>query len=126
VDCSYCAEVESLLRVLAARQKGVKMQEVKDMASVMRSSIAKLKQSFVDAKNELTTEVSHSQANLGKIQSLTTELKQANKEVELELGIGSNFPTSSELGPEPDLNGVIKGVGTKPEGITEHGVKVNK
>jgi hypothetical protein len=98
------------------------MQEVKDMASVMRASIAKLKQSFVDAKNELSTEVSHSQSNLGKIQSMTSELKAANKEVETELGIGSNFPTSSEDGPKPDLNGVTKGGGTKPENISEHGV----
>lgn len=115
-----------MLRVLAARQKGVHMKEVKDMASVMRTSIAKLKQSFTDAKNELTTEVSNSQSNLGKIQSLTTELKQANKEVELELGVGSNFPTSFEDGPKPDLNGVTKGDGTKPANVSEHGVVVDK
>jgi hypothetical protein len=124
--CEYCEEVEQLLRVLAARQKGTPMKEAKDLAQTMRASIAKLKQSFADASNQLSTEVAHSQATIGKVQSLTSELKQANKEVETELGIGSNFPTSSETISKPDLNGVTKGGGTKPDHVDEHGVEVKK
>lgn len=73
------------------------MKEVFDLANGMREAIANLKQSHINAKAELASEITRANVNAKKVQSLAQELKTANKEVESFLGeTGSNFPEYQE------------------------------
>lgn len=99
------------------------MKEVHDLAAGMRQAIAGIKQAAVDAKSNLASEISHAQANADKVNSLTADLRAANKEVDDFLGeVGSNFPPSgvdSSIPPstgnsvtgKADINGVILNTG---------------
>ena len=85
------------------------MQEISDMATAMRASIASLKVKAKTATDAFQAEVNNSHTNIDKVTSMTQELKTANQEVEQMLGqSGSNFTPAGSvdtLGP-PDINGV--------------------
>ena len=91
------------------------MQEVKDLASVLKDTVAGLKQAMADAGNSLTAEIKIGHDNISKVKALTAGLRDANKEVEAILGATrSNYPEpeppteqAKPLGFGPsDLNGV--------------------
>jgi hypothetical protein len=84
------------------------MRELNDMVTGMKQVINNLRSSAVTAKNAFQSEVTRAQVNTEKVQSFTTELKDANKEIEDFLGAtGSNFPTSeATITPHADINGV--------------------
>jgi hypothetical protein len=90
------------------------MREVRDLAAGMKQAIAGLKQSAVDAKNNLNAEIAHAQVNAEKVNALTADLKAANLGVDSFLGeTGSNFPPSGTVLSTPpsavgkaDANGV--------------------
>lgn len=96
------------------------MREIQNLAQVMRDTISDLKKQATDAASGFQTEVGHTKDNIAKVQSLTQELQDANKEVEQVLGqSGSNFtptPTTTSTGvkdgrtppPNVTLNPVAK------------------
>lgn len=90
------------------------MREVHDLAQGMKEAIAKIKKDAADAKSSLATEISRAHANAGKVQTMVTDLKSANLEVEDFLGeSGSNFPP-----PGQELN-------THPAPTNQSGVTLN-
>ena len=105
------------------------MQEVRDLTAVLTDSIAFIRKAHADAKDSLSAEVAKARANVDKINSLTSQFKEANKELEAFIaGTGSNFPPPDDVtgtGEAPvglmstpvvstraDINGVI----LNPEG----------
>ena len=86
------------------------MREIKELAVGLKESLASLKSASAGAKASLVSEMDRAKVNAQKIQSLATELKEANTEVEDFLGeSGSNFPSSevsSTPATKPDANGV--------------------
>ena len=81
------------------------MKEVTNLAKVLQATVNQLKNAHAAALAAFHSEVSHSNANLAKVNSITAELATANKEVEAALGeTGSNFPPITE---GPDRNGVM-------------------
>lgn len=96
------------------------MREVKNLASGMREAIANIKKLSTDAKAGLDNEVSRALVNADKVRTFTSELRDANLEVEQFLGdTGSNFPPSDGSTPpqsgaiKADVNGVIVNSETK-------------
>ena len=87
------------LRICAIKylERGEDMREVKGLAQDMREKVAALKRDTIKARTEFATEVANSRSNLTKFKAFTTDLREANKEVETMLGeTGSNFPTSED------------------------------
>lgn len=91
------------------------MREVKSLAGTLKETIAGLRQKASKVTSEFKAEIDRAHDNMSKVASVTTELKDANKEVEAELGlVGSNFPTNEEPTEEQagssnaDINGVTK------------------
>lgn len=73
------------------------MQEIRELASGMKSAIASLKQGAVDAKGLLATEMGRAKVNNEKVLAMATDLKSANLEVEEFLGeTRSNFPSDEK------------------------------
>lgn len=88
------------------------MREVHDLAAGMKEAIAGIKKAAADAKSSLAVEISRAHVNAGKVQTMTSDLKSANLEVEEFLGeSGSNFPPpGEELNTPPPLTADINGV----------------
>jgi capsule polysaccharide export protein KpsE/RkpR len=80
------------------------MREIKDLASTIRGSVAKLRADVANATSGFAAEIANTQANIGRINSLKQEMSDANKEVEAMLAdTGSNYEPQGK----PDSNGVI-------------------
>lgn len=90
------------------------MRELNDMVSGMKQAISSLRSEAANAKGAFQSEVTRAQVNTQKVKSFTTELSDANKEVEDFLGVtGSNFPTSEDsVTPHALPNGVTLNDGT--------------
>lgn len=90
------------------------MREVRNVASTMREAIAALKQRAGLAVANFESEVNNAHSNLDNVDSVTHELKEANKEVESMLGeSGSNF---TPVGPDGTSRPVDEnGVWVNPE-----------
>jgi hypothetical protein len=105
-------------KAVLAKEKG--MREMHDLAAGMKDAIAKLKQTAINAKIGLDSEITRANVNADKVNSLTADLSSANKEVEDFLGeSGSNFPPSAASATppvttplKPDINGVTLNPGT--------------
>lgn len=85
------------------------MQEVRDLASGMKEAVEALRKASADAKASLQAEILRANTNAEKVRSLTSGLKDANKEVEAFLGVtNSNFEPEAAPKPAPraDINGV--------------------
>jgi len=88
------------------------MREIKGLANTLRGTIQQLRTAHANATGQFEKAVKDSQNNLEKVKSFTTEMNEANKEVEALLSdVGSNFEPQSELPgltirEKPDLNGV--------------------
>ena len=81
------------------------MREVKGLANTMRGLIAELKQGHAAAMGRFNQEAAISKVNLEKVNAVTEELAEANREVEAMLGdTGSNFPEQEKS--QFDQNGV--------------------
>ncbi|HET9285698.1 MAG TPA: hypothetical protein VFR24_27415 [Candidatus Angelobacter sp.] len=86
------------------------MREIKDLGSTLRDAVGKLRQDTANAKQRFSSELAHTQANLVKVNALSQEMADANKEVEALLAdTGSNFLNTSTA--KPDQNGVVKNQG---------------
>lgn len=84
-----------LERELVRQTRGIEMREVRSVAEVMRDKIARLKAQTTTALGAFNDEVQRADENLKKVDALTSELKDANRDVEQMLReSGSNFPTS--------------------------------
>ena len=86
----------------------LQMREIKGLASVVREHVAQLRANAAQATKNFTTEVTNTNENISKLNSVTAEMKVANKEVESILNdVGTNFP---EVKPV-DVNGVLANKG---------------
>jgi len=86
------------------------MREIRNMAAGMKDAVAALKKDAASATGEFQSELTRAKTNTEKFKSFTTDLKEANQEVEAFLGeTGSNFPTS-EASPTPDAHADRNGV----------------
>lgn len=95
------------------------MREIKDLGDTLRGTLAQLRTSVAQAKQDFASEVNHTQANVAKVKSFTADMKETNKEVEALLNdAGSNFE------PEPVT---LPGVTSAPAPVVDkNGVTVNK
>lgn len=83
--------------------EGNEMREIKSFADAIRQNAAQLRQNLAQATNQFTAEAQSTNANVEKLNSITGEMKAANKEVDALLAdFGSNFPEA----PVADKNGV--------------------
>ena len=80
------------------------MREIKGLADTVKATVAQLRANAAQATNNFQNEVNHTNANIGKLNSLTAEMANANKDVEAILAdAGSNF---APLEQKADSNGV--------------------
>lgn len=85
------------------------MIEIKSAATSITNMIASLKSQIEAAQTQFNTEGTRAVGNIEKMNSVTTELRDANTMMEQALGTtGSNFPPSGSGSTPPvtDSNGV--------------------
>lgn len=136
--CRFRVRVERLRLAVIRGDKEFPMREVKNIAQLVRERMAALKVEAKKATDGFHAETQRTVGNIGKINSLTKELKDSNKEVEDVLsGAGSNFPPQDEqslglLGSSSsdqasvDRNGVsVNPDAKKVEGLDHNGVAKN-
>jgi predicted nucleic acid-binding Zn-ribbon protein len=111
-------KIERLRLQVVRTSKERKMREVRGLAETIRERVKALKAEAANATNEFNSEHDATIASIGKVKSITSELRAARQEVDAQLGdVGSNFPTQegqTSAKPEkplsfgkPDVNGVF-------------------